>query len=88
MSREPRAVCTDGLDVIRKEARLSRGSFQRKGDVFAYVGSIHNLKDLKEHRACYSSPLSVDSKELGEEEAEPLSSKYGTYKTVKAKFRP
>jgi len=35
--------------VIRKEARLSRGSFLHKGEVLAYVVSIQNqnLKVLK-----------------------------------------
>ena len=34
--------------MIRKEAGIfCRKPFLRKGEVSAYVGSIHNLKDLK-----------------------------------------
>ena len=33
--------------MIRKEAGLFCGSFLRKGEVLAYVGSIQNLKELK-----------------------------------------
>jgi hypothetical protein len=33
--------------VVRKEQELFCGSLLRKGEVFAYVGSIQNLKDLK-----------------------------------------
>jgi len=31
--------------AIRKDAGLFCGSFLRKGEVFAYVGRIQNLKD-------------------------------------------
>ena len=33
--------------MIRKDAGLYCGPRLRKGEVFAYVGRIHNLKDLK-----------------------------------------
>ena len=43
--------CTAGssrsFTAIRKDAGLYCGSRLRKGEVFAYVGRIHNLKDLK-----------------------------------------
>ena len=35
------------MDRGRKDAGLCCGSRLRKGEVFAYVGSIQNLKDLK-----------------------------------------
>ena len=34
------------FDAIQKEAKLSCGSFPRKGEAFAYVGSIQNVEDL------------------------------------------
>ena len=37
-----------GLMERRKEAGLSRGSFLRKGEVFAYVGRVQTLKDLED----------------------------------------
>ena len=37
---------TRSLTAIREEAGLSYGLFIRKGEVFAYVKSIHNLKYL------------------------------------------
>ena len=43
--------CTAGswrsFTALRKDAGLCCGSRLRKGEVFAYVGSIQNLKDLK-----------------------------------------
>jgi hypothetical protein len=45
-SRSPRASALEGT-VIRKEQEPSCGSLLRKGEVFAYVGLIQNLKDLK-----------------------------------------
>ena len=36
-----------GFTALRKDAGLCCGSHLRKGEVFAYVGRIHNLKDLK-----------------------------------------
>ena len=41
------ADCLRSFAVIRKEAGLFCGSFLRKGKVFAYVGRIQHLKDLK-----------------------------------------
>jgi hypothetical protein len=38
-----------GAFFFRKEAGLFCGSLLRKDEVFAYVGSIQNLKDLKDH---------------------------------------
>jgi hypothetical protein len=45
-------MCTDAgslrsFTAIRKEAGLFCGYFLRKGEVFAYVGSIKNLKNVK-----------------------------------------
>ena len=34
--------------AIRKDTGLYYGPLLRKGEVFAYVGSIQNLKDLKD----------------------------------------
>jgi hypothetical protein len=39
------------VSALRKEAGLFCGSLLRKGEVFAYAGSIQNLKDLKERDA-------------------------------------
>ena len=43
--------CTAGssrsFTAIHKDAGLYCGSRLQSGEVFAYVGSIHNLKDLK-----------------------------------------
>ena len=43
--------CTAGssrsFTAIRKDAGLHCGSRLRKGEVFAYIGLPHNLKDLK-----------------------------------------
>ena len=39
---------TLGRTALRKDAGLCCGSRLRKGEVFAYVGSIQNLKDLKD----------------------------------------
>ena len=49
--------------AIRKDAGLYCGSRLRKGEVFAYVGLPHNLKDLKEERllACESRAAMLDS---------------------------
>jgi hypothetical protein len=33
------------FDAIQKEAKFSCGSFLRKGEAFAYVGSIQNFED-------------------------------------------
>jgi hypothetical protein len=38
---------TNSIKSPRKEAGLFCGSFPRKGEVFACVGLIQNLKDLK-----------------------------------------
>ena len=45
----PRALCTGGLDPRDLKTALFCISFLRKGEVLAYVGRIHNLKDLKGH---------------------------------------
>ena len=42
-----RAASLRSFTAIRKEAGLSCGSFLRKSEVVASVGSIQNLKDLK-----------------------------------------
>ena len=43
-----RSLCTGGLDP--RDLNIARFciSFLRKGEVMAYVGRIHNLKDLKD----------------------------------------
>ena len=46
-SSSPRAVCTGGLDPRDLKTALFCISFLRRGEVLAYVGRIHNLKDLK-----------------------------------------
>ena len=43
----PRALCTGGLDPRDLKTALFCISFLRKGEVLAYVGRIHNLKDLQ-----------------------------------------
>ena len=43
-----RAGSSRSSAAIRKHAGLSCGSFLRKGEVLAYVGSIQNLKDLQD----------------------------------------
>ena len=46
--------------AIRKDTRLYCGSRQRSGEVFAYGGSIQNLKDLEKptnRRVCEHGPL-------------------------------
>jgi hypothetical protein len=50
-----RSLCTGGLDPRDLKTALLRISFLRKGEVLAYVGRIHNLKDL------------IDLKKWGEE---------------------
>jgi len=54
--------CTAGssrsFTAIRKDAGLYCGSRLRKGEVFAYVGRIHNLKDLQEEKKA-RRPFSV-----------------------------
>ena len=40
-------LCTGRLDPRDLKAALFWLSFLRKGEVLAYVGRIHNLKDLK-----------------------------------------
>ena len=44
---EPFLVSSRSFTALRKDAGLCCGSRLRKGAVFAYVGRIHNLKDLK-----------------------------------------
>ena len=39
-------ICTGGLDPRDLKTALFCISFLRKGEVLAYVGRIHNLKDL------------------------------------------
>ena len=46
--------------AIRKEAGLSCGSFLRKGEVFAYVGRIQNLKDVKDQIHTALSPRTTN----------------------------
>ena len=46
-SSSPRALCTGGLDPGDLKTALFCVSFLWKGGVLAYVGRIHNLKDLK-----------------------------------------
>ena len=46
-SSSPRAVCTGGLDPRDLKTALFCISFLRKGEVLAYVGRIHNPKELK-----------------------------------------
>ena len=41
------AASSKSFTAIRKDAGLYCGSRLRSGEVFAYVGSIQNLKDLK-----------------------------------------
>ena len=41
-------LCTGGLDPRDLKTALPCISFLRKGEVLAYVGRIHNLKDLKD----------------------------------------
>jgi hypothetical protein len=43
--------------VIRKEQEPSCGSLLRKGEVFAYVGLIQNLKDLKKTQTPEKWPI-------------------------------
>ena len=50
-----RAGSVRSFAVIRKEAGPFCGSFQREGEVFAYVRSIQTLKDLKVFRNCCST---------------------------------
>ena len=45
-----RAGSSRSFAAIRKDAGLCCGSRLRNGEVFAYVGSIQNLKDLKASR--------------------------------------
>ena len=47
LSDEASGVCIGGLDPRDLKTALLFGSFLRKGEVLAYVGRIHNLKDLK-----------------------------------------
>ena len=47
-SCSPRAICTGGLEAIRREAVLFCGFFLGKGDVFAHVGKKQNLENLKD----------------------------------------
>ena len=42
-------VCTGGLDPRGLKTALFCISFLRKGEMLAYVGHIHNLKDLIDH---------------------------------------
>ena len=51
--------------MIRKDAGLYCGSRLRKGEVFAYVGSIQNLKDLKESINAFSAVLSTEGRVVG-----------------------
>ena len=43
----PLVLCTGGLDPKDLKTALFCISFLRKGEVLAYVGRFHNLKDLK-----------------------------------------
>ena len=52
-----------GLSAIRKDAGLCCGSRLRSGEVFAFVGSIQNLKDLEEYAG--SSKNLKDIKDFG-----------------------
>jgi len=42
------SLCTGELNAIRKQKCFSLQSFLRKGVSLGYVGSIFNLKDLKD----------------------------------------
>ena len=44
-------------NATRKEAGLFCGSFLLKGEVFAYVASVQNLKDLQGYLAHKKTPI-------------------------------
>ena len=41
-------MCERDTDAIRKEAGFVSDSFPRRGEVFAYVGPLQTLKNLKD----------------------------------------
>ena len=47
-SPSPQPLCPGGLDPRDLKTALFCISFLRKGEVLAYVGRIHNLKDPKD----------------------------------------
>ena len=59
--REDNFPFTSDDPAIRKGAGLYCGPRLRKGEVFAHVGSIKNLKDLKSHQDRGARPPDHDS---------------------------